>query len=125
MGCVLFVARAAQLKQLLRSGPCCVCWVPLQPHCHICTCSRDAAACDAVPTLALALHVQVVKMSLFNTFSSKSVRLEEFEQVQFAATDSVANHLRDNWTASIKSIIKYARVAGDCSKHCRHVVAVP
>lgn len=47
-------------------------------------------------------------MSLFNTFSSKSVRLEEFEQVQFAATDSVANHLRDNWTASIKSIIKYA-----------------
>lgn len=55
--------------------------------------------------------VQVVKMSLFNTFSSKSVRLEEFEQVQFAATDSVANHLRDNWTASIKSIIKYAAVA--------------
>lgn len=50
--------------------------------------------------------LQVVKMSLFNTFSSKSVRLEEFEQVQFAATDSVANHLRDNWTASIKSIIK-------------------
>jgi len=46
-------------------------------------------------------------MCLFNTFSSKSVRLEEFEQVQFAATDSVANHLRDNWTASIRSIIKY------------------
>lgn len=50
--------------------------------------------------------VQVIKLCLFNTFSSKSVRLEEFEQVQFAATDSVANHLRDNWMASIRSIIK-------------------
>lgn len=45
-------------------------------------------------------------MSLFNTFCSKSVRLEEFEQAQLVATDSVANHLRDNWSASIKSIIK-------------------
>lgn len=52
------------------------------------------------------MRAQVVKVSLFNSFSSKSMRLEEFEQVQFAATDSVANHLRDNWTASIKNIIK-------------------
>jgi hypothetical protein len=65
-----------------------------------------AASCLTL-AWADALALQVVKMSLFNTFSSKSVRLEEFEQVQFAATDSVANHLRDNWTASIKSIIKY------------------
>jgi hypothetical protein len=49
---------------------------------------------------------QVVKMCLFNTYSSKSVRLDEFEQVQIAATDAVANHLRDNWAASIKNIIK-------------------
>lgn len=47
-------------------------------------------------------------MCLFNTatYSSKSVRLEEFEQLQVAATDGVANHLRDNWLASIKNIIK-------------------
>jgi hypothetical protein len=45
-------------------------------------------------------------MCLFNTYSSKSVRLDEFEQVQIAATDAVANHLRDNWAASIKNIIK-------------------
>jgi hypothetical protein len=45
-------------------------------------------------------------MCLFNTHSPKSVRLEEFEQIQITATDSVANHLRDNWSASIKSIIK-------------------
>eukprot|EP00878_Enallax_costatus_P016966 GHUV01017809.1.p1 GENE.GHUV01017809.1~~GHUV01017809.1.p1 ORF type:complete len:1283 (+),score=439.89 GHUV01017809.1:87-3935(+) len=51
---------------------------------------------------------KVIKMSLFNTFSSKSVRLEEFEQLQTAATDSVANHLRDNWSASTKNIIKSA-----------------
>lgn len=49
---------------------------------------------------------QVVKMCLFNTYSCKSVRLDEFEQVQIAATDAVANHLRDNWAATIKSIIK-------------------
>ncbi|KAF6265909.1 dynein heavy chain 2 [Scenedesmus sp. NREL 46B-D3] len=49
---------------------------------------------------------KVVKMCLFNTYSSKSLRLEEFEQVQIAATDAVANHLRDNWAASIKNIIK-------------------
>ncbi|WIA31960.1 hypothetical protein OEZ86_002815 [Tetradesmus obliquus] len=49
---------------------------------------------------------KVVKMCLFNTYSSKSVRLDEFEQVQIAATDAVANHLRDNWAATIKSIIK-------------------
>jgi hypothetical protein len=45
-------------------------------------------------------------MCLFNTYSSKSVRLDEFEQVQIAATDAVANHLRDNWAASTKNIIK-------------------
>ncbi|KAF8071068.1 Dnah1 [Scenedesmus sp. PABB004] len=50
----------------------------------------------------------VVKLCLFSTFSSKSVRLEEFEQAQVAATDSVANHLRDNWSAAIKNIIKQA-----------------
>jgi hypothetical protein len=61
---------------------------------------------QASTAAALCVSAQVVKMSLFNSFSSKSMRLEEFEQVQFAATDSVANHLRDNWTASIKSIIK-------------------
>ncbi|WIA11828.1 hypothetical protein OEZ85_011917 [Tetradesmus obliquus] len=49
---------------------------------------------------------KVVKMCLFNTYSSKSVRLDEFEQVQIAATVAVANHLRDNWAATIKSIIK-------------------
>jgi hypothetical protein len=65
--------------------------------------------------------LQVVTMSLFNTFSSKSVRLEEFEQVQFAATDSVANHLRDNWTASIKSIIKYVlQPAGWLASRSQH-----
>ncbi len=45
-------------------------------------------------------------MCLFNTYSSKSIKLDEFEQVQIAATDSVSNHLRDNWAASIKNIIK-------------------
>lgn len=51
-------------------------------------------------------YMQVLKMSLFNTYASKSLRLDEFEQLQIAATDSVANHLRDNWAASIKNIIK-------------------
>lgn len=82
-------------------GLCCSTWV----FATLSNMRREYNPC------AGATDVQVVKMSLFNTFSSKSVRLEEFEQVQFAATDSVANHLRDNWTASIKSIIKYV-VAG-------------
>jgi hypothetical protein len=72
---------------------------------------------------AVACALQVVKMSLFNTFSSKSVRLEEFEQVQFAATDSVANHLRDNWTASIKSIIKYVGAGALSVCQLRHPFA--
>lgn len=45
-------------------------------------------------------------MCLFNTYVSKSMRLDEFEQLQVAAADSLANHLRDNWAASIKNIIK-------------------
>lgn len=54
------------------------------------------------------LPAQVAKMCLFNTatYSSKSMRLDEFEQLQVAATDGVANHLRDNWLASIKNIIR-------------------
>lgn len=65
---------------------------------------RVFVCCGACPLLTAWL--QVVKMCLFNTYSSKSVRLDEFEQVQIAATDAVANHLRDNWAASIKNIIK-------------------
>jgi hypothetical protein len=45
-------------------------------------------------------------MCLFNTCSSKSMRLEEFEQLQATSMDAVSNHLKDNWMASIKNIIK-------------------
>lgn len=51
-------------------------------------------------------RAQVLKMCLFNTHFNKSARLEEFEQVQIAATDTVANHLQDNWSVAIKNIIK-------------------
>eukprot|EP00775_Hariotina_reticulata_P004794 gene4794-5043_t len=49
---------------------------------------------------------KVLKMCLFNTCSSKSMRLEEFEQLQATSMDAVSNHLKDNWMASIKNIIK-------------------
>jgi len=55
------------------------------------------------------VHVEcakVRKMCLFSCQTAKTLRLEEFEQVQGAATDATANHLRDNWLASIKHIIK-------------------
>lgn len=45
-------------------------------------------------------------MSLFSVAASKTLRLEEFEQAQGGATEAAANHLRDNWLAAIKHIIK-------------------
>lgn len=50
-------------------------------------------------------------MCLFSVAASKTLRLEEFEQAQAAATDAAANHLRDNWLAAIRHIIKCARRA--------------
>lgn len=49
---------------------------------------------------------QARKMNLYSCQASKTLRLEEFEQAQAAATDATANHLRDNWLSSIKHIIK-------------------
>jgi hypothetical protein len=34
------------------------------------------------------------------------VRLEEWEQSQLAAMDTISNYLKDNWLVSIKNIIK-------------------
>ena len=45
-------------------------------------------------------------MCLYSVHSSKSARLEEWEQVQLAAMDTVGNHLKDVWAVSIKNIIK-------------------
>jgi dynein heavy chain len=50
--------------------------------------------------------LQVQKMCLYSVHSNKSVRLEEWEQVQLAAMDTVGNHLKDVWAVSIKNIIK-------------------
>ncbi len=52
-------------------------------------------------------------MCLFLTHSTKPTRLEEFEQAQVAACDSVANHLRDNWAVSLKNIIKASALTLD------------
>jgi hypothetical protein len=46
-------------------------------------------------------------MNLYSCQAAKTLRLEEFEQAQAAATDATANHLRDNWLAAIKHIIKW------------------
>jgi hypothetical protein len=48
----------------------------------------------------------VRKICLYSCQSTKTLRLDEFEQSQAAATDAIANHLRDNWLASIKHMIK-------------------
>ena len=56
--------------------------------------------------LSLLILPQVQRMCLYSVHSSKSARLEEWEQVQLAAMDTVGNHLKDVWAVSIKNIIK-------------------
>ena len=55
---------------------------------------------------ARALAPQVRGMCLYSATAAKTLRLEEFDQAQAAAAAAAANHLRDNWLASVKHIIK-------------------
>jgi hypothetical protein len=67
------------------------------------------------PSVALPaprIAPQVRRMSLYSCQASKPLRLEEFDQAQAAATDATANHLRDNWLAAIKHVIKCAARGG-------------
>lgn len=45
-------------------------------------------------------------MCLYSVAATKTLRLDEFDQAQAAATEAAANHLRDNWVASLKHTIK-------------------
>jgi dynein heavy chain, axonemal len=49
---------------------------------------------------------KLLKLCLFSTTTSKSMRLEEFEQAQQATMDGVANHLRDVWVPNVRAIIR-------------------
>ncbi|KAF5829735.1 dynein heavy chain, N-terminal region 2-domain-containing protein [Dunaliella salina] len=49
---------------------------------------------------------KALKMSLFNTHFTKSLRLEEFEQGQMQTTDQTANYLKDSWVVTLKNAIK-------------------
>ena len=49
---------------------------------------------------------KVVKMTLFNTYYTKSYRLEEFQQAQTQASDQVSNHLKESWIVTLKNAIR-------------------
>ena len=53
-------------------------------------------------------------MNLYSCQSSKPLRPDEFDQTQAAATDATANHLRDNWLAAVKHVIKCGRTRVIC-----------
>ena len=48
---------------------------------------------------------KVSKMSLLNTYMAKSIRLEEFEQLQMQACSQVCHLLKENWVTSIKNAV--------------------
>ncbi|KAK3247674.1 hypothetical protein CYMTET_42830 [Cymbomonas tetramitiformis] len=48
---------------------------------------------------------KVAKMNLFNTYFTKSVRLEDFEQAQTQASDQVAGYLKESWVVTLKNAI--------------------
>eukprot|EP00899_Mesostigma_viride_P012150 jgi/Mesvir1/20936/Mv08007-RA.1 len=49
---------------------------------------------------------KIVKMSLFNFACTKSLRLEEFEQMQMQASDQVANHLKESWVINLRNLVR-------------------
>jgi dynein heavy chain len=46
---------------------------------------------------------KVLKMSLFNPLSAKSVRLEDFEQLQRQASDITSGYLKETWVVTLKN----------------------
>ncbi|GAX80571.1 hypothetical protein CEUSTIGMA_g8008.t1 [Chlamydomonas eustigma] len=49
---------------------------------------------------------KVLKMCLFTTNHTKSLRLDEFEQGQIQNIDQIGNYLKDTWCTSLKAIVK-------------------
>ena len=74
---------------------------------------------------------QVLKMSMFSLYFTKSSRLDEFEQSQMQTIDQIGNYLKDTWSVTLKNTVKssfkdvgkvqrlHASTKG-CS-HCVHV----
>jgi len=50
--------------------------------------------------------LRLAKLSVFNTAISKSVRLEEFEQLQTSSMLQLSTFLKDKWIQSLKAAIK-------------------
>nr|AML30859.1 axonemal inner arm dynein heavy chain 3 [Marsilea vestita] len=49
---------------------------------------------------------KVLKLNLLNTHYNKSLRLEDFEQMQAQSIEQTSMHLRDSWTSVLKNIIR-------------------
>jgi dynein heavy chain len=55
-----------------------------------------------------AENLKVEGIQLYNLKFNKTLRVEEYEQMQSLAFQSAQNQLRDSWVTSIKNIIKYS-----------------
>eukprot|EP00163_Fabomonas_tropica_P031149 TRINITY_DN730_c1_g1_i7.p1 TRINITY_DN730_c1_g1~~TRINITY_DN730_c1_g1_i7.p1 ORF type:complete len:4213 (+),score=1156.03 TRINITY_DN730_c1_g1_i7:1002-12641(+) len=49
---------------------------------------------------------RIQSLNLFNTFFTKSVRMDEFEQMQYQANHQVVNNLKESWVTTLKNAIK-------------------
>eukprot|EP00958_Prasinococcus_capsulatus_P020419 scaffold2645_cov378-Prasinococcus_capsulatus_cf.AAC.24 len=50
--------------------------------------------------------LKIMKQPLFNTHFTKTLRLDEFEQVQVQVSDQLSNYLKESWTVTLKNIIR-------------------
>ncbi|KAH8941010.1 hypothetical protein BDL97_14G015200 [Sphagnum fallax] len=65
-----------------------------RPEVIIATC-KLRAECD-----------KILKLTLLQTHYTKSLRMDEFEQLQTQASEQAAGHLKESWTMLLKNIIK-------------------
>ncbi len=71
-------------------------------------CSTLLTVPEVIPCIGKAkteCH-KVVQMAMFNTGIAKTLRPEEFEQMQTQAFSAVASQLKDSWITSLKNSIK-------------------